>query len=372
MLRGVLPILVIGSVGCAGEIISDVGDGGNAAAVAARAAFERDVEPLLAGACQACHAGNNVSAVAFMVPDPDVYTSVIEFPLLVDLETPASSRLLGKGAHDGPAWTPAQATLIRAWIDLEVIARGGGPGEEIETEIINPIVGINIVDLASVGLAGTTLSFRAEKLSVGLYLSEIVVNAGLGGAHLVHPVFVTWDEGIPSVDPVDSFADVDMTVGEGTAMSVGGGTLVMVDTPPTAQISIHFELAESVTGGEGPDGGVGPVGGGCLDVASFTANARPTLSASCASCHAGGDVQAASATDMTRLNDLSEEGQASACAQILSRVNLANPPASGIFLAPDPGSGAGHPFKFGNDVTAFNGFRDALLIWIAAEQAARP
>ena len=63
---------------------------------------------------------------------------------------------------------------------------------------------------------------------------------------------------------------------------------------------------------------------------------------------------------MTKVNDLTPEGQAAACGQILSRVNLADPPNSGIFIAPDPAVGASHPFKFNNDPNAFAGFRTSL------------
>ena len=73
---------------------------------------------------------------------------------------------------------------------------------------------------------------------------------------------------------------------------------------------------------------------------------------------------ATQATDMTKVNDTSPEGQATACGQILSRVNLADPPQSAIFIAPDPDSGAGHPVKFGGDAGAFGDFRDALTVWI--------
>lgn len=354
-------VLLVGPAGCGvGELNGMVGAdaGGDAEA---RAAFESDVQPLLDGFCAACHTA--MPGIEFLKPEPDVRSTMLGWPGLVSLPSPSASKLLTKGAHEGPAWTAEQAEVILDWVKLEGIA-AGVTEEVVETPAFAPVVGVNTVDLAPVGLTGSTLTFRLEQLSVGMYLSEIMVNAGPGGAHLVHPLFVTWTDGVASPDPVDRFAGLELTVEESTAAMLGGGTLVMVDVPAGSELSIHFAKAEPAVGGGG-----GGLPGGCKDVASFTANARAPLEANCASCHAGGDAAATAATDMSLIADLTAEGQAAVCAQILSRVNVADPVNSGIFIAPDPNSGAGHPFKFGGDVNAFNGFRDALLLWIAQEQA---
>jgi mono/diheme cytochrome c family protein len=328
----------------------------------AREAFDTTVQPLLEGFCAACHSATD--AVGFMAPDPDMYSAVMTWPTLVDIESPASSRLLTKGSHDGPAWTAEQKTVIMDWLAIEADARGVEVTEEPETTAFTPVVGINTVDLTEIGLTGASVSFRLEKLQVGLYISELMLVGGPSGAHVVHPLFVTWTDDQPTPDPVDRFADIDLNVDPDDTQMIGGGTLVMVDVPLDAQLSIHFQVAEPAV--DNPDVPLG----GCKDVASFTANAQPMLSANCASCHAGGNAAATGATDMTQIDDLTPEGQAAACGQILSRVNLADPLNSGIYLAPDPNSGAGHPFKFGGNVTSFNAFRDALLVWINAEIAA--
>jgi cytochrome c553 len=343
MLRRASALILLLTSGCPDGSItsSSEPDAGADPAAAARAAFDADVAPLLTSFCGACHVA---APPAFMAPDPDMYATVMAWPGLIDLDTPSASRLLVKGAHAGPAWTADQLPTIQAWIQLEADAREPGEDDNAETAAFDPIVGINTIDLEQLGLPGATISFRLEKLQVGFYISELMANAGTDGLHLIHPLFVSWIDGTPTPDPVDRFAGIELDIAPETSAMIGGGTAVMVDLPPTAQLSLHFESAAAAngSGGGGGDGGGGL--GGCKDVAAFTANARPALSASCASCHAGGNAAATNATDLSRIDDLSPEGQAIACAQTLSRVSLAAPDNSGIFLAPDPNSGAGHPF----------------------------
>jgi hypothetical protein len=371
MARASIAAVVLLATGClgTGDITSagggDAGPDANVTAQLARDTFETEIEPLLTGFCAACHAADD--SVGFMAPNPDMYEAVRSWPDLMNLEKPASSALVTKGAHDGPAWTVDQIPALVSWINLEADASGIEPVDEPETEAFAPIIGVNTVDLTGIGLPSSRLTFRLEKLQVGFYISELMLTAGPDGAHVVHPLFVTWTGDEPAPDPIDRFNDVDLNVEPETSQMVGGGTLVMVDIAPDAMLSIHFEIAEPVYEPGGPGGGPGGLGGGCKNVAAFTANAQGPLSASCTGCHAGGDAQASAATDMTQLNDLSPEAQAQACAQILSRVNLEDSINSGIFIAPDPGSGAGHPFKFGGDAAAFEAFRNALLVWIAQE-----
>ncbi len=357
--------LLVAAAGCTGgiETFNPGGaDAGADGAAQARAMFDSDITPLLNGFCAACH--STPGSIGFVAPDPDVYTAVMAWPGLVNLESPASSRLLAKGSHDGPAWTAAQQASVEAWIGLEADARAVEPAAISQTAAFAPVVGINTIDLAQIGLPGSTVTFRLERLQVGIYLSELMVNAGPAGAHLTHPLLVTWSDGLPTPDPIDRFADVELSLQPATSAMIGGGTVVLVNVPVEAMLSLHFSLAEPAAGGEVP------TAAGCKDVASFTTNAQPALAANCASCHAGADASATAATDMSRLGDLAPEAQAAACGQILSRVNLADPPNSGLFVAPDPLSGAGHPFKFGGDPAAFTAFRDQVLVWINTEVAA--
>ncbi|HVK77663.1 MAG TPA: hypothetical protein VM734_30370 [Kofleriaceae bacterium] len=369
-----LPTLLLAA--CVGQLEPGTGDGdgdgagpdagGDDPAAAAKASFDTNVKPLMEGFCRACHGGTD--ALGFLRAEPDVHTTVMMWPGLIDLDTPSSSRVLTKGAHDGPAWTVEQAATIRSWIDLEVVARAGDDEEEvIETPIIDPVAGLNTIPLDVIGLTGASVQFQAEKLSLGLYLSEIKVVAGTGGARVVHPLFVTWTDDVPRPDPVDSFEQLDLGVAAGQSAAVGGGLLMLVDVAPTARLSVHFRVAEPYAG-MGGGGGGGQVGG-CKAVPQFTTSARGPLATSCANCHAGGNAGATNATDMRQLNDMSATGQAGACGQILSRVNLANINTSGLFVAVDPAAGANHPFRFPN-ANAFNTFRTSVSTWIQAEVAA--
>jgi mono/diheme cytochrome c family protein len=350
---------------CTGEIVNPSGD--DPAVAAAMAKFTTDVQPILGGFCGGCHVGT--ANVDFMRPDPDTRGRMLGWPNLVNLDNPTGSSLLTKGPHSGPAFTPDQASVMLDWIELEVIAAGGEPAETVETDRVTPQPGLNSIDLGAIGLAGTTLTFLYEPLATGMYLSDIKVTAGTGGVRLVNPLFVIWNGGAPEPDPINRFGNIDLTVQEAQTSFIGGGTAVFVDVAPGSDVSVYFRSATLAdgTGGGGDPGGGGTVGGGCNNVASFTANARSPLSTSCGGCHgAGGMADAYAATDLRAIDDLSADGQAAACAQTKTRINLLDPNNSGLFLAPDPNSGTGHPFKFPS-TTAFTTFRSSVLLWVTAE-----
>lgn len=354
---------------CAGEITfpGPGGDTEDPAVTAAKAKFASDVKPVLDGFCGACHTG--MPNIDFMNPTPDVRDNMLAWTGLVNLSAPTQSSLLSKGAHSGPALTPDQSAVMLDWIELEAVAAGGEPAEVVETDRITPQPGVNVVDLSAIGLTGTSLQFLYEPLATGMYLSDIKVVAGAGGAHLVNPLFVIWEADAPNPDPINRFGNIDLLLQAGEESFVGGGTAVFVDVDPLADISIHFRTATladgSGGGGGGGDGGV--VGGGCNNVPAFTASARTPLSGSCGGCHANaGNADAVAAVDMRLINDLTADSQASSCAQVKTRVNELDPVNSGLFLAPDPNSGTAHPFKFPT-AGDFTNFRDQVIQWINQE-----
>jgi mono/diheme cytochrome c family protein len=327
-----------------------------------RLQFETDVAPLLTSFCSACH--GSATTVPFMEDGNAMYSSVMEWPNLISLKVPGASSLLSKGAHSGPAWQPDQATTVRSWIDAEALL---APDDEnaLETTPFVPVAGDNVIDLGPIGLVGATITFKMEPLSTSMYISRLSLNAAAEGVHIVHPTFIPWDGDSPRPDPVDRFSNVDMYAGATESVTVGGGTLILVNVDPTSPISVRFATAELSDAGN-------TVLEGCNAVGAFTANAQAPLSQACVSCHGGNNGGATAATDMTLINDLSPEGQLAACGQILSRVNLADPNNSSIFLAAEPGSALGHPFKFNNNIGNFEAYRAALNVWISAEQAAAP
>ena len=326
----------------------------------ARAMFDRDVLPLITTACGGCHGGTNAAAPAWMQPAPDEYTTVTSWPRLVELTAPATSMLLTKGVHQGPAWMVEQASTILSWIELE---RDEHPVDMVvETNAIDIVDGANRLPLDIIDAPGSVLTFTAQKLTYGLYLSNIAITAGVDGVHFKHPLFVTWQGTTPTPDPVDSFDVVEMDLAQGSSRAIGGGLLMLANVPADAKLSVSFKQI-------GPAVGSGSTTlPGCKVVTSFTTNARPPLSANCVVCHGGANTGATAAVDMTKINDTTAAGQAFACGQILGRVNLVTPDQSGILLAPDPASGVTHPFKF--SALAYPAFKTSLTTWVQAEKAA--
>jgi hypothetical protein len=145
---------------------------------------------------------------------------------------------------------------------------------------------------------------------------------------------------------------------------LGPGTVILVNWQKDARLSFAFEKIELVTPADPDAGDGGNPAGGCKDDAAFDANAKVNLQQRCLGCHGGGNGQATAAMDISEL----PTDVAKACAQVLNRVNPADPPASQIFITTNPNGNAAHPFKFGGNADAFNTFRGDLSIWIAAEQ----
>lgn len=110
-----------------GGLVADPGDPG--ATPDGREVFETSVQPLLLTECGRCH-GDESMGVGFL-QGPDTYARVLEWPGLVVPGEPASSALLTKGPHAGPAPAAATSRMAAAWIELEgEAATGPGPGED--------------------------------------------------------------------------------------------------------------------------------------------------------------------------------------------------------------------------------------------------
>ncbi|MEZ4399582.1 MAG: hypothetical protein R3B06_06170 [Kofleriaceae bacterium] len=363
---GALAVFAAVASACTGDIVDPNGD----PSAAAIAAFTREVEPTLQAKCAACHTG--VAAPQFMKPEPTLREGILGFSggSLVSLTDPVQSRLAvyaSSQAHMmvGTNYTPAEAAKVTAWVELEALAAGVTAEPTVESPTITPVIGPNSIDLGAIGLTGTTFEFDYQPLATGMYLSRIKVTAGTGGARLTHPLFVVWDGAQPIPDPIDRFSDIDLTVAEATSSSVGGGTAVFVDIPPTAPVSLHFKAATFANGMPPSDNG-GTTGGGCKAVALFTAMARPQLTTCAGMCHAGSNAGATAATDMTKLAD--DAQQDAACAQILSRISKLNPDQSSIIVSVDPGVTNVHPY-YKVPAGTFADYRTQLLAWINAEAA---
>lgn len=351
---------------------SDAGTGGSNKAEELFAGLQSD----LFTTCGACHDAGGIADTPFLA-GPDRYRSVVSWPGIV-AKDPSKSlfvtyAVMGGGHSgfnlDGKDTDPTLLPRVKAWLQEE--ANGiAEPAPEIGPAIepFLPILGFNAVYLGPLGadFEGMALTFNANELSEKtLELSQIQVHTtSKVGVHLAHPLFVVYPlGGEPDPDNVDSFSNVDQYFAPGTAGELGPSTLLLTNWKPKAKLSVAFEIIEKIatpTDDGGMDGGTT----GCKDVAAFKANAEQQFTIRCSGCHAGSNGAATNAVDMSALN----KDSAAVCEQLLNRVNPGDPSSSQIFTTTDPTKNAAHPFKFGGNQGNFNGFRDAVSMWISAEK----
>lgn len=345
------------------------GDGGTA--LGASDFFASRVEPMLATRCAGCH-GPDRTGPDFLRANPDVRTTLLSYPALVDLASPGSSRLITKGEHAGPALGVGEAEVVRTWIDLEA-SEGtvvDPMARELSTEAVVIREGFNALALDGLGMPGTSLHFVATRVGGGMFLDSVQLSAGPTGVRLSHPVFVVWIEGAPIPDAIDRFAGMDLEVEPNSTAAFDGGTVVLTDLPADALLSIHFDVAEPLMGSEpmpGTDGGMPmPTETGCTELMAFRDTVSPALGTYCTRCHAGGNASATSAVDMTRVRSTDDAQLLLGCNQILGRISPDAPSASGLFTQPDPASASGHPFMFGT-TRELDTFRMSILGWFEME-----
>lgn len=375
-LTSFLVLTALCAPGCKSGLISVRPEGGDAGAPSdasgpsAEAFFESRVEGMLDDRCGGCH-GAGRSAPDFLRPDPDVRTTLLGYPALIDLDSPDDSRLVVKGEHTGPAFTTSQAADVVRWISLEA-AEGTmvTPTErELATTPIAVREGFNNLPLDSLGMPASSIIFVASRVGDGVFLDGVQIAAGPMGARLEHPVFVTWTEGTPHPDPVDRFAGLTLEVEPNSSASFDTGTVIITDLPEGALLSIHFAEAGPMTTPvmPGADAGMGgsPTGG-CTELAAFRANAVGPLTTYCTRCHGGGNPAATGSIDMSDVDATGDAALLMGCNQILGRISPTMPSASGLFTQPDPASTSGHDFRFGT-TRELETFRTSILAWFSME-----
>jgi mono/diheme cytochrome c family protein len=126
----------------------------------ARALFDSSVAPLLTAKCAACHVGPETSATnEFLGAEgpPSFYDSIVADRAVNGGFNPAAATLLLEGAHQGPAWSPDEATKISAWLAAELTARGATvtpPGGTTGT----PLTSVRGAEMAFVGCMTTSVT----------------------------------------------------------------------------------------------------------------------------------------------------------------------------------------------------------------------
>jgi len=359
---------------------------------AARKAFINSALPRFNEACTVCHAGARVGVEFLQGASPGAqYTQIMGFdPQVVNTDAPGSSRVLTKGLHEGPELLSEQASDILQWINLEKAAipdPGGDGGPILETAEFqaqictdastpgSPTCPINSVSLDNVGIAGAKINFVAQAFGSALYVTELRLVPGAGGANIEHPLFVSWpaDGSAPKPDTLDRFFNVKLNLMATATQDeelIGGGLAAFVGFVASDKITIHFRVAGLFKTDDG--GGGTTEAAGCKRLDSFKTNAQSSFAAavagapqSCISCHNAGNAQ--SAVNMVGVNAGDDVAIKAACDQIRTRVDFQNTAQSGIYLAPDPAN-ANHPFKF--NTAQLSTFKAAVDKWIADEKVA--
>jgi len=390
MVRLSIGAFALAMAGCTGLI--DDGSGGMTPEEAkARQLWIEKAAPVLGVACVGCHAGQQ-AGVEFLAGggDMEMRASLLAFePKVVNLEAPQSSRILTKGVHDGPALLATQTSDVLDWIRAEKDAQPstGDEGPLLQTPKFRPSIctagtppaetcPINEIDLTPLGVPGAKIHFVATALGSGLYLNQLSLIAGAEGAYIEHPLFVSYpDEGDPKPDLIDRFFNVKMNLMADATEQIAGGAHSFVNFIASDPIAIHFRVIKpyQMEGGDP----IGP-GGGCKQLESFKTNALAMFAqnvggaaTSCDNCHAGQDLNATSALDITGIESGDDAMIQTACNQVLTRVNTTTPEQSSIFLAPDPGNN-NHPFRFtAAQLTTFKGTAQTgpgVLKWIEDER----
>jgi mono/diheme cytochrome c family protein len=384
---------MVAAVGCSG-LIDNHGGGLTPEEAIARQKFIEKALPVFQQNCVACHGGSMLDAPSFLKgtePD-DIRNSLIqEDPPVINLDAPASSRVLTKGVHSGPALDAQPASDILEWIQAEHDALpkdGDGGPTQLETALFTPVrctsgaagdvsgcgtggacCPFNTVDLsvAPFNLQGASIKFIWQTLTdTDSYVNRLTLNASTAGAYIEHPLFTSWPDGKPAVpDTLDRFFNVKLDVQPNMNSPINGGTAAFVGFAPTDKISITFKVVSPYV----PDGTKPP--SGCKVLASFITNAQPQLNANCASCHGGANQGAVSAMDLTGIGNAGDmNAMMMDCNDAYPQVNLTTTDMSAIYVTPDPGSATNHPFKFNGNAAAFQAFKTAMDIWVQAEKVA--
>jgi hypothetical protein len=226
----------------------------------------------VAATCVMCHDPNDPTYDATMAQGAPPYLAgssqvdqrdslIATMPAIVDLDAPRTSMVLTKGLHEGPALDAVSASNILMWITYERSARLGSDLPITAPYTMMDCTGgsagsttcpLNSIDLTPAGAAGT-LTFTETPLTNDqgqeddIDLEAMTITAGASGLHVVHPWFGT----IPAagsgsgssgvqLDPLDSFAAIDMELAPNATLVLGGETFSnFVHTDP---LVVQFDV----------------------------------------------------------------------------------------------------------------------------------
>jgi len=289
----------------------------------------------------------------------DPYTTIKTYAGVI-VANPQQSILLTKGAHEGPALVDPLRASITTWLTAESI---GAPAGAVTTAPFAVTTGANQIDLSTL-VPGAAMTFTAATSGEYLELTSIQLIAPAGSTVTVtYPIFYVVPASGPQIQDND-FSNVNQTISAGQTATLGPGLLSIEGWATGDDLRIAFK--KLVASGGGTTGGSGDAGtvtatGACKSVSSFTTNAVPVITENnCLNCHGTGG-SGNGALDLSPLAEIPAD-DTTACAHVLTKVNLANPAESPVILAPTGGV-VGHPFT-----TATADFTPAMETWIQAEE----
>lgn len=366
--------------------LSPTGEGGGGGATTTTDTSQNDkaqklfeaLQDDIVEACGSCHDAGGFADTPFL-REPR-YESIIAWPDVVRtdpkesilLTHPISGQNHGGPNLDSDTLKDTLLPKIEEWLAEEAKTIADVPVEQKGKSIdpFTPILGFNAIYLTPLNDAfeGMAVTFNANELTPSaLELTDVQVHTTAKmGIHMLHPLVSVYPKGgSPNPDPADSFSNVDQYIDYSSAAALGPGTLILTNWIAGGKLQLSFEAIETYSTMVADAGADGGLTGGCKDVDAFTANAQGQFG-QCLQCHGGNNGQATAAVDMTGL--VNGADPAGGCAQIRNRVNPDNPDQSQIFITTDPSSAAAHQYKFGQDQNAFNGFKNSVSVWIAAEK----
>lgn len=382
-------MVMVAVVGCTG-LIDGGSDGMTKQEKEALAKFEGEALPVLQSACAGCHA-DDVKNVGFMkgTDAAEIRTSIKTYDPpssgpVINTEQPEVSRILTKGQHDGPLLTSTQATALLEWIQAEQESAKHDPANPIVIiatapaavqlctaglpgDATCPTNHISLDGLNKVAIPGAEITFTAQSLTSGLYVTNLKFAGGTAGAYIEHPLFVSQAANGDTVpDSIDRFFDVKFNQAANMSGQISGGTAQFVGFKAEDKVYVSFKDVKTFQMSSTPVPKTG-----CKDLAKFKTNVAPLVNMRCASCHAGNaNANAKSTMDVTGVASTDDAALLLACNAMRSRTDLVNTAMSGIFLAPQPGNNTNHPFKFNNNAADFTAFQTSVDVWVQAEKTA--
>jgi hypothetical protein len=248
--RPTIALMLGMAIGCSGTIDEGAQTQGlSPAQQLALNAWLTGAEPAFhTNTCDTCHEGQMLAAgaPAYLMGDTDTDkrdAAIATVPPVIDLGSPASSRVLVKQVHEGPALDAAGASAILIWIQYEHEARPiMNPPTTTPYTMMDCTSGsagsstcpINSIDLTAAGAAGA-ITFTEMPLEDDTYMAALTITAGAGGLHVVHPQFATVTAGsgsgsaAPVFDPQDRYFNIDMEIDPSGTLLLGTTTFAGFD-----------------------------------------------------------------------------------------------------------------------------------------------